>query len=159
AGVELAQERREDLAGARARDAIEEEGLASHQPALADEEELDAGVCALPDDAYDVLVRLLGGDDLLPLAHRVERLDLVPQAGGPLELHLAGCRLHLTGQIHGEIIVLAVQEALHLVDCPGVSLARLPARAGGMAAVNVVLQAWARQRAVDLDPAGPEREQ
>src|SRR4029434_2930795 len=65
AGVELPHESGEHLPVTLAGEAIEEEGFASEQPALANEEELHTGVGPLPHEADDVLVGLLGGDDLL----------------------------------------------------------------------------------------------
>jgi hypothetical protein len=65
--VELADERGEDLAVAPPGDPVEEERLLPDQPALAHEEQLDAGVAALADDADHVLVHVVRRDDLLAL--------------------------------------------------------------------------------------------
>ncbi len=157
--VELAHERGEHLPVAGARDAVEEEGLPPEQPALAHEEELHARLRALAHDAHHVLVLLLGGDHLLPLAHGVERLHPVAQHRGALELHLLRGGLHLPGEASREVVALALQEALHVLHGGRVALAGLPAGAGRVAAVDVVLQARPRQGAVDLDAARAEREQ
>src|SRR5262249_53576444 len=70
--VELAKERGQDLPGAAAGRAIEEERLLADQSTLADEEELHARVGALAHDAYHVLIDLIGRDDLLAFAYLVE---------------------------------------------------------------------------------------
>ena len=101
---------------------------------------------ALADHADHVLIDLFGGDDLLALAHLVQRLDLVAQHGRPLELLLGGRRLHLVGEPPGQVVVLALQEALHVPDGLPVALLRLPAGARRVAAVDRVLDARALQR-------------
>ena len=123
------------------------------------EEELDAGVLPLPDDAHDVLVAVLRRDDLLPLANRVERLHTVAQPRRLLELFRPRRRLHLRRQLLREAIVLSFKESLDLAHGAVVALLGLQAGARRVAAVDVVLQARARLLAVDLDPAGPEREE
>src|SRR5205807_6460181 len=121
---------------------LDEEGrLLAGPPALADEAQRDARVVALAHDADDVLIDLFGRDDLLPLEDLVERLDLVAQDGGPLELLLDGGGLHLLGQPPQQVLVLALQEALDVAHGAGVALARLPARAGRVAAMDRVLDA------------------
>src|SRR5438477_7632256 len=158
-GVELTDERREDVAVGPAGDLVEEERLLPDEPALAYEEQLDARVVALAHHAEDVLIDLVGGDDLLALAHLVERLDLIAQHRRPLELLLSGRLLHLACQRQREIVVLALEEALDVAGGLGVALAGLPPRARRVAAVDRVLDAWPRQRAVDLDRAGAQREE
>src|SRR3989454_8620509 len=131
----------------------------SDQPALAHEEQLDARVVTLADDAEDVLVDLLGRDDLLALAHLVERLDLVAQHGGALELLLGGRLLHLPREGERQVVVLALEEALDVAGRLRVALARLPARARRVAAMDRVLDARPRQRPVDLDRARAQRKE
>src|SRR4030095_9285604 len=63
--VDLPHKDGEDVPVALPDQAIEVEGLAAEQPALADEEELHAGLRPLPHQPADVFIRLLGGDDLL----------------------------------------------------------------------------------------------
>src|SRR5262249_39780514 len=75
--VELADERGQDLAVAPPGHPVEEKSLLPDQPALAHEEQLDAGVAALADDADHVLVHVVRRDDLLALPHLVEGLDLI----------------------------------------------------------------------------------
>ena len=159
ARIELADERGEDLAVAPAGDPLEEERLAPEEPALAHEEELHARLRPLPHHPHHVLVLLLGGDHLLPLPHRVERLHPVAQGRRPLELHLLRRGLHLAGELGREVVALALEEALHVLDRLGVALRGLPSRAGRVAAMDEVLQARPRQGAVDLDPAGAEGEE
>src|SRR5262249_33078078 len=153
--VELANERGQDLAVIGARRAVEEEGLLPDQSALAHEEELDTGVGALADHADDVLIDLIGGDDLLALADLVERLDLVAQHRRALELLLARRLLHLPRETRGEIVVLALEELLHITYRPRVPLAGLPPRAGRVAPVDEVLDARTLEPPVDLDRARP----
>src|SRR5262249_22547147 len=142
-----------------ARDFVEEERLLAHEPALAHEEQLDARVVALADDAEDVLIDLVGRDDLLTFAHLVQRLDLIAQYRGALELLLGGGLFHLTGQREREIVVLALQKALDVAHGPRVALMRLPPRARRVASVDRVLNARPGQRAVDLDRARAQREE
>src|SRR5207248_2190173 len=152
----LADERGDDLAVGPARHLVEEERLLADQPSLADEEQLDARVVALTHDADHVLIDLLGRDDLLALEDLVERLHLVAQDGGPLELLLGGGGLHLLGQPPQQVLVLALQEALDVAHRAGVALARLPARAGRVAAMDRVLDAGPLEPAVDGDRARPQ---
>src|SRR5262249_25433338 len=127
--------------------------------AAPDEEQLDTRLAALADQPYDVDVDLGRGDDLLPLADGVERLDAIPQGRGALELEVAGRGLHLAGQLHRQVVVVPFEEAVDLAHRGRVALTRLPAGARGVASVDVVLQARPRQLAIDLDPARPQREQ
>src|SRR5260370_1237899 len=87
------------------------------------------------------------------------RLHPVAQGRGPLELHLLRRGLHLAGELGREVVALAFEEALHVLDRLGVAFRGLPSRAGRVAAVDEVLQARPREGAVDLDPAGAEREE
>ena len=157
--VELPQQRREELAVGGAAELVQEERLAAEQAAAAHEEDLDARLGPLARQAQDVLVLRLDRDDLLALADRVQRLDLVAEDAGPLELLLRGGLLHLGGQASGQVLVPALEEGLDVLHRPGVPLARLPPRARGVAPVDVVLEARALGLPVDLDAAGPEREQ
>src|SRR3990172_1742520 len=109
--------------------------------------------------ADQVLVLEVGRDDLLRLPHRVQRLDLVAQDSRPLVLLLRGGGLHLPGEPPGQVILPALEEGLDVLDRPAVALARLPAGARGLAAVDVVLEARPLGPAVDLDGAGPQREE
>ena len=96
--VELADERRQDLAIAPPGHAVEEERLLPDQPALAHEEQLHARVVALPHDPDDVLIHVLDRDDLLALANLVQGLDLVAEDGGALELEVGRRLFHLLGE-------------------------------------------------------------
>jgi len=157
--VELADERGEDLAVAPPGDPIEEERLLPDEPALAYEEQLDAGVTALPDDADHVLVHVVGRDDLLTLPDLVEGLDLIAQHRGALELELGGGLLHLLGEPARQLLVPALEEVHDVLHRLRVALPGFPARAGRVAAMDRVLDAGPLERAVDRDRARPEGEE
>ena len=89
----------------------------------------------------------------------MEGLDAVAQHGRALEVEGGGGLLHLPGQLAGEGVVLALQEALDLGHGARVALLRLPSRARGAAPPDVVLDARSLEAAVDLDRAGPQREE
>src|SRR5262249_17374261 len=137
----------------------EEERLLPDEPALAHEEELDARVVSLAHDADDVLVDVVRRDDLLALADLVERLDLVTQHGGALELQLGGRFLHLLGQSPGQLLVAPLQEVRDVLYRPRVALAGLPAGARRVAAVDRVLDAGPLELTVDRDRARAQREE
>src|SRR5262249_60989872 len=103
----------------------------------------------------DVLIGLIGGDDLLGFAGLVERLYLVAQCRRALELLLARRLLHLPRETRGEIVVLALEELLHITYRPRVPLAGLPPRAGRVAPEDEVLDARTLEPPVDLDRARP----
>ncbi len=154
--VELSQKGREDLPFPRSGETVEEEGLLAHQSTSPDEEELHAGVGALPDQTDDVLVDLDRGDHLLAFPHAIESLDPVAQHGRALEVEGGGGAFHLLGEGCRERVVLALQEPLHIGDRAGVPLVGLPPRAGGAATTDVVLDARPLETSVDLDGAGSQ---
>src|SRR5262249_43321402 len=157
--VELADERGEDLAVAPPGDTVEEERLLPDQPALSHEEQLDAGVAALADDADHVLVHVVRRDDLLALPDLVEGLDLIAQHRGALELELGGGLFHLLREAERQLLVAALEEVHDVLHRLGVALTGLPARARRVAAVNRVLDAGPFERAVDRDRARPQGEE
>src|SRR5262249_28551554 len=147
------------LAVGRAPQAVEEERLAPEEAAAPHEEELQARLAPLAREPRDVLVHGLGRDDLLSLAHRVQRLHAVAEDRGLLDPLLRGRGLHRLRQVARDVVVLALEEALDRLDGALVPLARLPARARRVAAVDEVLDARPLELAVDRDPARAEREE
>ena len=85
--VELLEERRHDLPAAGVTRALQKEVFASGELAVAEEEDLRAGLVVGGGQRDDILVAGAGRvDDLLLLQHLLDGFDAVTQGGGPLEL-------------------------------------------------------------------------
>ena len=110
---------------------VQEERLAAEQAPAAHEEDLDARLGALARQPQDVLVLRLDRDDLLALADRVQRLDLVAEDARPLELLLGGGLLHLGGQPPGQVLVPALEEGLRRPSPSGRTPRASPSRCTG----------------------------
>jgi hypothetical protein len=156
ARVELAEEGGEHVPLPRPPQAVEEERFTTEEAPAADEEELHTGVLPLSHEPHDVLVAVFRGDDLLALAHGVQRLHPVAQPRRDLKFLFGGRRLHLGGQLLGQPVVLALEKALDVAHGLVVALAGLQGGARRVAPVNVVLETRPGLLAVDGDAAGPE---
>ena len=109
-------------------------------------EEVDGEAAVFEVIAEDVgVIVLLGGGDALLLLELVDGGELVAQAGGGFELLGFGGGHHARGERALQLGVAAFEEELRVADGLRVGLGRGEAfDAGAEAAVNVVLQAGAR---------------
>ena len=129
--------------------------------AVADDEELEAGLPLLAGDPDDILLGAAECRDLLLLDRALDGAQLVPR---DRSLLVAECRrmvFHLIAQLVGDPFLASVEEVDHAVDGGPVLglLDRLDARA--LAALDVVEQARPLQDALalgDLQVAGAEGE-
>ena len=129
------------------------------QLALADEEGLHPGLVALLEQGDDVHVLPSGGDDLLLLADSSDGANLVSQHGCPLVVEPLGGFVHASLELAHNLRRPPFKEEEHLVDDGAVIVLVGVSHAGGHAAVDVVLQAWAGVRAGDDLGAGAIRKE
>ena len=135
---------------------LHEEVVPANQLALPDEEHLNPGlVAALGQGDHVHVADGIGIDrDPLFLGHLLNGLDPVPEDGGALEFQLFRCLIHVGLQVVGHRRGVAFHEHDNLADDLCVVLFAGVARAGGHAAVDVVLQAGACVFAGDVLGAG-----
>src|SRR5581483_2076762 len=138
----------------------EVEAVAGGQDAVADLEDLGVGVGALDGDADQVrrLERLAG--DPLALHQAPHRLQAVAQHRRPLELLRRRRLAHLALEVALHVAVAAGEEVDDRLDVAAILLAPHVADAGGLAALDVVVEAGRAGAAPRLGPlAGAELEQ
>ena len=98
-------------------------------------------------------------DNLLALGDSLDRPELVPEPGGPLELPRLGGPLHLVAQVPDHGLRAALHEQHHLVDDLAVLLPARRAYAGGHTAVDEMLKARPRVVTANLPCARAVGEQ
>ncbi len=141
---------------------VEQEDVAPDELAAADGEQLDRRLVVLPGDADQVELGPGEGGHLLALHRPLDGPDLVAQHGGPLVLGPLGGVGHLAGERLDERLLAALEEELHLLDVGAVGVLRDRLDARALAALDVVQEAGPLEGPLaflDLDRAGPEREQ
>ncbi len=123
------------------RGALQVEVLLADEAPVAHEEELGTCVAVIAHQGDHVLIDEGGGEHLLSLPNRLQSLDLIPQAGGPLEVEAFRGALHLLAQLLQQGILPAFQEETRLLHSLAILLlADLPC-AGTAALVDVVVEA------------------
>ena len=156
--VELSDERAEHLVGRHGPVGLREIGPVAPVLEIPEEEHLDAELAGLLVEGEHVgLLDALGVDALHALDRR-ERRDPVAEAGGTLELHRFGRRLHLGAHpvLHG--VRLAGQEGAGRIRHGGVILRGDLARAGTGAALDLEEQAGPGAVLVVAVGAGAQQE-
>ena len=121
--------------------AIQKPLFLTHQPPAADEEELHASLHVIRHQRDDILLGQLGRDDLLSLDHVLDRLHLIAQAGGLLEVQRLGRLLHLPLELLEDGVALPLQELRHVVHRAPVGGAGDERGARSAAQPDVIIQA------------------
>ena len=148
--VELLDEAAQDLGVRLVHRTVQLEDVPADDQALAHEKHLDVGLLLLARQSEDVHVRAVAHLHHLTLRGAVDRLDLVPQAGGTLVLEAGGGLLHFAAKVARDLVRATLKEHDRLLDDSVVFLLRAEGGAGADAAVDEVLQAGPRVVAGDL---------
>ena len=146
---ELREERAQHLGVAgvgRLARAVEHERVGVGDDGAAHEEDLHAGLVVAAREGEDVGVEGGGGRHALALGDAADRLGLVAQVCGALELEPRGGLAHLPLDVSQHVVAAALEEEQRLVDHGAVFLGRAVGRAGGDAALDVVVEAGAGVR-------------
>ena len=88
--------------------------LLADEPSIAHEEELGARLAIIAHQGDHVLIDEGGRENLLSLPNRLQRLDLIAQAGGPLEVEAFRGALHLLAQLLQQGVLPTFQEEARL---------------------------------------------
>ena len=161
-GVELEEERRQDLLVGRLAGRVQEEDVAADHLAAADREQLDRRLVVLPGEADEIELGPLEGGHLLALHRPLDRPDLVAHGRRAFVIGPLGRGLHVDGEGLDDRFLAALEEQLDLVDLAAVLGLRDGLDAGALAALDVVEEARSGEgplAVLDVDRAGPEREE
>ena len=157
--VVLREERDPELLGLRLADPLPEVLPRVEDRPAAHEKDRDREVAVVQELAEDVHVLAGHGLHALLLGELLHRAKAVAVRGRHLEVLGLGGGPHLLLEAGSELLVLPREEKEDVLDGLGVRGRRRETRdARPEAGVHVVVEARARKRPVDLDPAGPDLE-
>lgn len=95
---------------------IEEEIFAADKFAVADEEDLNAGITIFAGEGDDVLVGVGGTDHFLFADNTINRFELVTIVSGTFKGELFGSGEHFGFDIFDDVVGFAIEEAHQLLD-------------------------------------------
>ena len=161
-GVVLAHEGGQRLLVGPVPEVLQLEHVPADGLAVADGEQLHGGLVARPREAQDVQLAAREAGHLLRLHRPLDGAHLVPERRGAFVLHRVRRGGHLPLDGPRDLLLAPVEEQHHLVDVRAVRRLVDGLDAGALAALDVVQQAGPGEgplALVDVDGAGPEREQ
>ena len=141
--VKLEEEVAEHGAIVLAIHALKDECVPANHLRAAHEENLHAGLVARPRHAKHINILLTRGRNHLAFDCSFDGAKLIAHHGGAFERQRLRRLLHLLAQAAQDVIRLAFEEEDDILDHLGIFVRRTEARAGGDAALDVVVEAGA----------------